>query len=209
MHVGPDHVVLRGLEDLEIDGQLRYFALSWSRKAAGTLSSSPTATLTNALARPSIRTQALAETQAFWRDWIGASTARPPTPRPCDARCLTLKALIHRPTGGLVAAPTTSLPEQPGGPMNWDYRYCWLRDATFTLTALVDCGFLEEATAWRDWMLRAVAGEPDKMQIMYRVDGSRRLDEAELPWLPGYRFARPVRIGNAAAGSSSSTSMAN
>ena len=84
--------------------------------------------------------------------------------------------------------------------MNWDYRYCWLRDATFTLSALVGCGYLEEAAAWRDWILRAVAGAPDKMQIMYRVDGSRRLDEAELPWLPGYRFAQPVRVGNAAAG---------
>lgn len=143
---------------------------------------------------------ALAATEKWWEDWIGTVDPDMPYAEAVGRSLLTLKCLIHRPTGGLVAAPTTSLPEQSGGRMNWDYRYCWLRDATFTLDALIECGFLDEATAWRDWLLRAVAGAPELMQIMYRVDGSRRLDEAELDWLPGYRFARPVRVGNAAAG---------
>ena len=145
--------------------------------------------------------EALARTQRYWREWVGRFTL-PLSSAHGDAvrrSLITLKAMVHRPTGGLVAAPTTSLPEQPGGSLNWDYRYCWLRDATFAVDALVDSGFIQEAGAWRDWLLRAVAGEPAKMQIVYRVDGSRRLDEVELPWLEGYRFARPVRIGNASA----------
>ena len=113
---------------------------------------------------------------------------------------ITLKALTHYETGGIVAAPTTSLPEQLGGPRNWDYRYCWLRDATLTLYALLTSGFLEEASAWRDWLIRAIAGSPDQMQIMYGIAGERRLDEYELPWLAGYEGSAPVRVGNAAAG---------
>ena len=113
---------------------------------------------------------------------------------------ITLKALTHYETGGIVAAPTTSLPEQLGGPRNWDYRYCWLRDATLTLYALLTSGFLEEASAWRDWLIRAIAGSPDQMQIMYGIAGERRLEEFEVPWLSGYEGAKPVRIGNAAAG---------
>ena len=114
------------------------------------------------------------------------------------ARCSTLKALTYEPTGGIVAAPTTSLPEQIGGVRNWDYRYCWLRDATFTLYALMNAGFIDEARAWRDWLLRAVAGDPAKAQILYGVGGQRRIREYELDWLPGYEGSRPVRIGNAA-----------
>ncbi len=113
---------------------------------------------------------------------------------------ITLKALTHFETGGIVAAPTTSLPEQLGGPRNWDYRYCWLRDATLTLYALLTSGFLEEASAWRDWLIRAIAGSPDQMQIMYGIAGERRLAEYELPWLAGYEGSSPVRVGNAAAG---------
>ena len=113
---------------------------------------------------------------------------------------VTLKALIHRPTGELMAAASLGLPEVVGGSMDWDYRYCWLRDATFTLTALLNAGYQEEALAWRDWILRAVAGRPDRMRIMYRVDGSRRLDEYKADWLGGYEGSRPVLVGNAASG---------
>jgi GH15 family glucan-1,4-alpha-glucosidase len=112
---------------------------------------------------------------------------------------ITLKALIYAPTGGIVAAPTTSLPEQLGGVRNWDYRFCWLRDATLTLLAFMDAGHYDEAAAWREWLVRAVAGSPQQVQIMYGISGERRLTELELPWLPGYEASAPVRTGNAAA----------
>jgi GH15 family glucan-1,4-alpha-glucosidase len=111
---------------------------------------------------------------------------------------VVLKGLTFSTTGGIVAAPTTSLPEEIGGTRNWDYRYCWLRDATFTLLALMNAGYYDEARAWRDWLFRAVAGSPDQLQIMYGLGGERRLTEWEVPWLPGYEGSRPVRIGNAA-----------
>ena len=111
---------------------------------------------------------------------------------------MTLKALTYAPTGGIVAAPTTSLPEALGGVRNWDYRYCWLRDATLTLLALVRAGYAGEAQAWRDWLLRAIAGHPSDIQIMYGIAGERRLTEVELGWLDGYEGSRPVRVGNAA-----------
>ncbi|MGQ7932409.1 glycoside hydrolase family 15 protein [Paraburkholderia sp. D1E] len=143
---------------------------------------------------------ALVSTQHFWRDWIGRfDNASTEWPLPVRRSLITLKALIHRRSGGLVAAPTTSLPEAPGGDMNWDYRYCWLRDASFTLTALLNAGYHEEAEGWRNWLLRAIAGSPDNMRIMYRVDGARHLPEWTVDALPGYRFAKPVRIGNAAS----------
>jgi GH15 family glucan-1,4-alpha-glucosidase len=141
------------------------------------------------------------EASAGWREW--AKAHKPEGSGEWSEAVLrsliTLKALTHRETGGIVAAATTSLPEQLGGARNWDYRFCWLRDATLTLYALMDSGFLNEAAAWRDWLLRAVAGAPAQMQIMYGVAGERRLTEYEVHWLPGYQEAAPVRIGNAAS----------
>ncbi len=144
--------------------------------------------------------QAIADTQEFWTDWIKQSTYTGKWSEEVKRSLILLKALTYAPTGGLVAAATTSLPEQPGGSRNWDYRYCWLRDSTFTLQALISTGFLDEAKAWRDWLLRAVAGDPAELQIMYGLHGSRRLPEYELEWLNGYGGARPVRVGNAASG---------
>ena len=142
----------------------------------------------------------LGETEAFWTDWIGSCSQCGHWSAAVRRSLLTLKALTYRPTGGIVAAPTTSLPEVLGGSRNWDYRFCWLRDSALLLTALTGAGFLEEAAAWRDWLVRAVAGSPDQVQIMYGVAGERLLTETELPWLPGYAGSRPVRIGNGAAG---------
>jgi GH15 family glucan-1,4-alpha-glucosidase len=141
---------------------------------------------------------ALAETETAWRDW--AAKCRP-AGQWSDAvvrSMITLKALSYEPTGGTVAAPTTSLPEQLGGERNWDYRYCWLRDATLVLLGAMNAGYYDEAQAWRDWLLRAVAGSPDQLQIMYGIAGERRLTEWTAPWLPGYENSAPVRIGNAA-----------
>jgi GH15 family glucan-1,4-alpha-glucosidase len=140
----------------------------------------------------------LGSTEAFWRGWCGRCTYEGPLRDVLVRSLVTLKALTYAPTGGIVAAPTTSLPEQLGGVRNWDYRYCWIRDATFTLLALMHGGYLREAGAWRDWLLRAIAGHPREMQIAYGLAGERRMTEIELPWLPGYHGARPVRIGNAA-----------
>ncbi|KWW99951.1 glucoamylase [Carbonactinospora thermoautotrophica] len=143
---------------------------------------------------------ALAETERYWGRWSAACRYRVDSGwREAVLRSLvTLKALTYSPTGGIVAAPTTSLPEHIGGVRNWDYRYCWLRDATLTLSALLRSGYLEEAKAWREWLLRAIAGKPEDLQIMYGLAGERRLAEQELDWLPGYEGSRPVRIGNAA-----------
>jgi GH15 family glucan-1,4-alpha-glucosidase len=140
----------------------------------------------------------LRHTLVQWREWSARCTYEGPWRDAVVRSLITLKGLTYEPTGGIVAAATTSLPEQWQGPRNWDYRYCWLRDATFTLYALLTAGYDSEARAWRDWLLRAVAGDQAQLQIMYGIAGERRLSELELDWLPGYRGARPVRIGNAA-----------
>ncbi len=143
--------------------------------------------------------QALTETESGWRKWSERCTYQGRWHDAVVRSLITLKALTYAPTGGIVAAPTTSLPEQQGGVRNWDYRYCWLRDATFTLNALLLAGYHEEAVAWREWLLRAIAGSPEDLRILYSVTGERRLDEYEVDWLPGYRGAAPVRLGNAAS----------
>ena len=142
--------------------------------------------------------RAIEETATFWRRWCARSSARGSFREVALRSLITLKALTYAPTGGIVAAATTSLPERIGGVRNWDYRYCWVRDATFTLYALMLAGYQDEACAWRDWLLRAVAGDPSRLQILYGVSGERRLTEIELGWLPGYEGSKPVRIGNAA-----------
>jgi GH15 family glucan-1,4-alpha-glucosidase len=133
-----------------------------------------------------------------WRAWSSRCTYEGPWRDLVLRSLMTLKALTHSPTGGIIAAPTTSLPERLGGVRNWDYRFTWVRDATFTLIALVENGYIDEALAWRDWLLRAVAGDPAKLQILYGVDGSRRVEEWEIDWLPGYEGSHPARVGNAA-----------
>jgi GH15 family glucan-1,4-alpha-glucosidase len=180
---------MRTISELTVDeGERVPFVLTWSpsHEAAPT---------------PVDAEIALAETEAFWRDW----NARCTVPVDEDQRALlhrslmVLKTLTYQPTGGIVAAPTTSLPEAIGGVRNWDYRYCWLRDATLTLLALIHAEHVDEAKAWREWLLRAVAGDPSELQIMYGVAGERRLTEYEVPWLDGYEGSRPVRVGNAAS----------
>jgi GH15 family glucan-1,4-alpha-glucosidase len=143
--------------------------------------------------------EALNDTISFWEEWAHTCRFQGRWHDAVHRSLLTLKAMIYAPTGGIVAAPTTSLPEALGGVRNWDYRYCWLRDATLTLLALLRAGYMDEAHAWRDWLLRAIAGSAEDIQIMYGVAGERRLVEVELPWLDGYEGSRPVRIGNDAA----------
>jgi GH15 family glucan-1,4-alpha-glucosidase len=142
--------------------------------------------------------RALQQTEQYWREWAGRCRYEGRWRDAVIRSLITLKALTHEPTGGIVAAPTTSLPEELRGVRNWDYRFCWLRDSTLTLDALLRAGYTDEAKAWRDWIARAAWGAPHEMQIMYGVAGEHRLSEVELPWLPGYESSRPVRIGNGA-----------
>ena len=150
------------------------------------------------LPKPIDPNEALAETETYWREWSSKCRRAGPWSEAVRRSVITLKALTYGPTGGIVAAPTTSLPEQLGGRRNWDYRFCWLRDATLTLLGAMHAGHFEEARAWRAWLLRAVAGSADQLQIMYGIGGERRLTEYEVTWLPGYENSKPVRIGNAA-----------
>ncbi len=150
--------------------------------------------------RPVDASFAVHDTQMWWTDWSAGCTFQGEWRDPVMRSLITLKALTYEPTGGIVAAATTSLPETLGGSRNWDYRYCWLRDATLTLESLMRGGFHQEALAWRDWLLRAAAGDVTQLQIMYGPAGERRLNEWEIDWLPGYENSAPVRVGNAASG---------
>jgi GH15 family glucan-1,4-alpha-glucosidase len=143
--------------------------------------------------------EALARTQEFWEEWISRCAYQGDWDDPVRSSLVVLKGLTYAPSGGMVAAATTSLPEEIGGVRNWDYRYCWLRDATLTLQALLGAGYIDEARAWREWLLRAVAGSPPDLKIMYGIHGERRLPEYELPWLRGYQRSSPVRVGNGAS----------
>jgi GH15 family glucan-1,4-alpha-glucosidase len=152
------------------------------------------------VARPVAAQYAIEETTRWWQEWADLANFQPHKWRDAVVRSLiTLKALTYAPTGGIIAAPTTSLPESLGGERNWDYRYCWLRDATLTLSSLMAAGYRDEAAEWRDWLLRAIAGDPSKLQIMYGVAGERDLKEYVVDWLPGYEGSKPVRVGNAAS----------
>jgi GH15 family glucan-1,4-alpha-glucosidase len=196
---GPDMVVLYAETPIEADG-FRHrgeFFVSAGERVAFSLRYGP-----SYLPVPPMidAVDALKVTQAGWEEWASTCSACGDRSELVLRSAITLKALTYRPTGGIVAAATASLPEALGGVRNWDYRYCWLRDATFTLMALMNAGFHQEAAAWRAWLRRAVAGDPAQVQIMYGLAGERRLDEWILPWLPGYEGSNPVRIGNAAAG---------
>lgn len=196
---GPDMVVLdtpvpmhgedlRTLGEFEIGpGETAPFVLSYQSSI-------------EELCEPIDPLETLRVTEKFWRDWCSCGDVEGEYAVQIRRSLITLKALTHAPTGGLVAAATMSLPEQIGGQRNWDYRYCWVRDATLTLLALMNAGYFTEAAAWRDWLLRAVAGTPEQMQIMYGLGGERRLQEWTVDWLPGYERSGPVRVGNAAAG---------
>jgi GH15 family glucan-1,4-alpha-glucosidase len=192
---GPDMVLLRTNASVHGEGlkTVAEFTIKEGESMPFTLIYAPSHLLDIEFPDPD---QALKDTESFWSEWIAKCCIVPRWSTPVKRSLITLRALIYRPTGGIIAAPTTSLPEQLGGTRNWDYRFCWLRDATLTLLAFMDAGYYEEACAWRDWLLRAVAGSPAQMQIMYGVAGERRLTEWEAPWLPGYEGSTPVRIGN-------------
>jgi GH15 family glucan-1,4-alpha-glucosidase len=194
---GPDMLVLRTPVELRGEGltTIGHFTVSAGQRVPFVLTYVPSHL---PLPELSDAEEALRFTEEFWRSWT-SSCRRPEQHSEIVNRSLiTLKALTYAPTGGIIAAPTTSLPERLGGHRNWDYRYCWLRDATLTLLALMNTGYYDEARAWRDWLLRAAAGSPADMQIMYGAGGERWLPEREVPWLGGYEKSRPVRIGNAA-----------
>jgi GH15 family glucan-1,4-alpha-glucosidase len=195
---GPDSVVLRTRaplrnEDFSI---LSDFTVSKGQRIPFVLSHFPSH---ESPPLPIDPDAACETTTAWWQTWSARCTYDGHYRAAVKRSLITLKALTYSPTGGIVAAATTSLPEQLGGVRNWDYRYCWLRDATFTLYALLIAGYADEAKAWREWLLRAAAGRPQDLQILYGIAGERRLSEAELPWLPGYEGSSPVRVGNAAS----------
>ena len=196
---GPDTVLMRS--DVHLHGEnfrtVGEFVVRAGETSSFVFSYVPLGT---SVPKPIEPEKALASTERYWTRWAAKSKIGGPWKDAVTRSLITLKALTYEPTGGMVAAATTSLPEQVGGERNWDYRYCWLRDATLTLLALMNAGYYEEANKWRDWLLRAVAGSPGQMQIMYGIGGERRLNEWEADWLSGYEGSAPVRIGNAAHG---------
>jgi GH15 family glucan-1,4-alpha-glucosidase len=196
---GPDAMVLRSTLNLEHQGRRAstYFHVKKGERVPMQLTWFPS----HEKAPETIDVEkALASTESFWREWAGRCTYQGRWRDAIVRSMITLKAMTYAPTGAIVAAPTTSLPEEIGGVRNWDYRFCWLRDASLTLGSLMIGGYVEEAHAFRDWVLRAVAGDPPDLQIMYNVFGGRRLTETDLTWLPGYEGSKPVRAGNAASG---------
>src|SRR6266699_6839055 len=194
---GPDMVLLRSAvdvrgEDLKTVGE---FTVASGQTLPFTLTYAPS----HVLAPEALdAAAALDETERFWTEWCRKCRMTGPLSETVHRSLITLKALTYAPTGGTVAAVTTSLPEQLGGERNWDYRFCWLRDATLTLLAFMNAGYYDEARSWRDWLLRAAAGSPSQIQIMYGLAGEKWLAEWEVPWLSGYAGSKPVRIGNAA-----------
>jgi len=194
---GPDMIVVTS--DVELRGRdlttVGEFTVAEGERASFVMTWGPSHQPPPKTANPDA---VLHTTEQFWKHWAGVCTYRGEWREPVMRSVLTLKALTYAPTGGIVAAPTTSLPEQIGGIRNWDYRFCWLRDATLTLLALMDAGYFRVAEAWRDWLLRAAAGSADQAQIMYGIAGERLLREWEVDWLPGYENSKPVRLGNAA-----------
>lgn len=197
MIAGPDGLCFRS--DVEVHGEdlatVGTFTIGPGERRAQTLTWFPSHEPPPDALDPFVAER---ETETWWQEWSGRCTYQGPWRDAVETSLRVLKALTYGPTGGIVAAPTTSLPEWPGGVRNWDYRYCWLRDATLTLYALMLGGYVEEASAWREWLLRAAAGDPASVQIMYGVAGERRLPEYEAPWLAGFEGSQPVRIGNAA-----------
>ncbi|SEF14786.1 Glucoamylase (glucan-1,4-alpha-glucosidase), GH15 family [Rhizobiales bacterium GAS191] len=195
---GPNTLVLRADADTRGEDMMTVadFAVREGESVAFALAWGPSHEVDPRPVDPKL---ALSETLKFWAGWSGKCRYEGPSPEAVRRSLATLKALTHLPTGGIIAAPTTSLPEKIGGVRNWDYRFCWLRDSAFSLVALMDAGYVDEALAWRDWVGRAVAGNPEQTQILYGVGGERLMPELELDWLPGYEDSRPVRIGNAAA----------
>ena len=195
---GPDMLVLR--TPVELRGEqlttVGEFTVSAGQAVPFVLSHAPSHL---PIPEPVDAQDALRRTQAFWEEWASTHKSTGIYAESVSRSLITLKALTYAPTGGIVAAPTTSLPERIGGSRNWDYRFCWLRDATLTLLAFMNAGYYDEARCWRDWLLRAAAGSPSQLQIMYGLAGERRLAEWEVPWLSGYEGSKPVRIGNAAA----------
>jgi len=196
--VGPDLVAIRAEVPMTRadDSVTARFTVKTGDRVAFTLQHDGS---TKAVPEPLDAERMLGETKQWWLDWISSFDKPSDWPAFLKRSLITLKALTYFPTGGIVAAGTAGLPEKPGGRMNWDYRYCWLRDSTFTLTAFLNAGFKEEARAWLHWLLRAIAGNPDRIHIAYRVDGGRHLQEWQADWLPGWENSRPVRIGNGAA----------